>query len=171
VELQHRQRDRLRCVVHLREVHTDGSARIERRPDDRVRQDRDGVVDVVLDGRQAGLSRQQGPRVCSHHRLGLDVDDAGRRMQAPGDLVHVGCGRQAGPQRDELVDARLRHPPDRLHHEPAGGAHLRRELGVDRHQLRVEVAVDLVVVLAAQREVVDPGRARPLHADGGRRIE
>jgi hypothetical protein len=106
--------------------------------------------------------------VREHERVVVHVDDAGLRRGALGDLVGVVGGGQARADVEELPYPRVGgQVPDGARQEQPGG------LG-DVHDGREHLAelvtgrpVDLVVVLAAQPAVPDPGRMGHRDVDRG----
>ena len=65
------------------------------------------VGDVGLDHDGLVVLGEQRPAVRQHARVIVYVGDAGRRVGALRDLVHVVRRRQAGAEVDELADAQL----------------------------------------------------------------
>src|SRR5512144_3304917 len=88
-------------------------------------------------------------------------------MDVPGDLVHGRIGGEATSQVEELPGARLGHHPDRAEDEVPVGAGQSTDAGHDLVEALSEVAVDLVVVLAAECVVVAACDARMLGVDRG----
>jgi len=115
-----------------------------------------GVDIVRCPFRAAG---QQPPCVREHQRVVVDVDDPGPRNQPLGDLMGIVRRRQPGPDIQELAPARL---ASQIAHGPAQElAVLPRLLPDVRQQFGDAVAyfaVDLVIVLAAEPVIPDPGR-------------
>src|SRR5438094_8758619 len=74
-----------------------------------IRRQTSGAWDLVWPGQVAGGGRgprsgQQGARVADHHRIVVHVDHVRVLGGAPGDLVHVLHGGQAGANVEELRD-------------------------------------------------------------------
>ncbi len=121
-------------------------------------------VGVHVGGGALGGAGQQRPGVGQHDRVIVHVDDARLRRRPLGHLVGVVGGRQAGADVQELphpglVDQVLHRPAQERPVGPDAGQHAR----VGRDDLLGGLAVGLVVVLAAEPVVVDPGRVG--HAD------
>jgi hypothetical protein len=113
---------------------------------------------VGLDDLGGVAGVEQGPGVDEHDRIVVDIDHSRPRVRVLGDLVHVALGGQTGPDVDELSDAGL---GDHVAHgPPQEGAIGPRYRGGVRRQLQdlpAHLAVDGVVVLAAELEVIDAG--------------
>src|SRR5690606_5552184 len=121
-----------------------------------------GVEDVGRDERRVLVLLEQRPAVGHHDRVVVHVDDRGVGVDALHDLVRVLGRGQSGAAVEELRDPRL------LGDEPAGPdeevAVLVGEVPGGRglgEDAVAHLAVDLVVVLAAEERVVDPRDARP----------
>jgi hypothetical protein len=108
-----------------------------------------------------GAAGQQRPGVGEHHRVVVHVNDPGLRRDPLRHPVGVVRGRQAGAYVEELADPRLASqvsddPDPQRTGKPGSRAYARVQL----RDLFADLAVDLVVVLAAQPVVPDPGRMR-----------
>jgi hypothetical protein len=149
----------------------DRLAEVEELADLGVVQDLVGLEDVGADEQRLVVLLQQRPPVREHHRVVVDVEDLGVRLQPLHDLVRVLRRRQAGTTVQVLRDARLAGQeaagPDQ---EVAVGPGQVGDLGGHGGDLAQYLAVDLEVVLAAQERVVHPGDAGPrgVHADRNR---
>ena len=126
------------------------------------------VEKVGIDGEMPLRVRGVGEQdlgVRPRHRIVVDIDHARVTAVFVGDLVHVALRGQARPDVDELRDPVFgpgvphdpAHEPPVLAGEDPGFGHQ-----VD-HPLP-EVAIDRVVVVTAEIEVVHPSRAGPVKA-------
>jgi len=126
------------------------------------------IVGVDVLGDPFGSGGEQGAGVRQHQGVVVDVDDPRLGDDALGDLVGVVGGRQTGADVQELADARLTgqvgHGADE--EAPRGAGHV-HDAGKGLAVLVPGDPVDLVVVLAAQPVVPDPGRVRHARVDGG----
>src|SRR5215475_12713419 len=118
-------------------------------------QDRVGVTQVALDRQGSVADCQQSPRVHQHDRVVVDVDHPGLRRHPLGDLVDIALSRQTRTNIQELPDTRrTRQEP---HYAPQEGPSLTNPVPCVRrnleHRFR-KLAIDLVVVLAAEKVVV-----------------
>jgi len=149
-----RERDRLAQVQPLR----------------RLAQHRAGVVHISVDVAGAALrtTGQQRPGVRQYQRVVIDVHDPGLRRGALRDLMGVGRGRQARAHVQELADPGLvGHVQDDPSQERPVGQGDIHDPRVDCAELIAGHPVDLVVVLAAEPVVPDPGRVRHRGVDRG----
>jgi hypothetical protein len=146
-------------VVQDREQEqADGAAEVDQPRDDGVGQDVAGVADVGVDDVGPDRVAEQRLAVGVDDGVVVDVDDADVGVDLVRDLADVARRGQAGPDVDELGDARL---ADQEADDPAeeraivlrGQGRLGREL----HGAARELAVGREVVLAADEVVVDPG--------------
>ena len=104
---------------------------------------------------------QQVAGVQDHDRVVVHVRYPRFRVDAPGDLVRVHRGRQAGTDVDELPDPASRHIADGTHKElPVLPGHLRGDRVDRQHRLR-KLAVGREVFHPAQPVVPDSGDVRP----------
>lgn len=126
-------------------------------------------VDVMGDAlRGAG---EQGAGVGQDQRVVVDVDDAALGGHALGDLMGVVHAGQAGADVQELPDALLiGQVTDGAGEEVAGGAGAGLDAGEDLAERVTGGAVHLVVVLAAQPVVPDPGGLRHGRVEPGERV-
>lgn len=111
-------------------------------------------VDVVREA--LGPAGEQGTRVSENHRVVVDVHDPRVRDDPLGDLVDVLLRRQPGADVQELADALF--PGQRGHGAPQEVAvvpdvEVAARIGGERGSCGGPV--DLVVVLAAEEDVVD----------------
>jgi hypothetical protein len=151
---KHRDRDRLAEVQRPAGVSDDGS----------------GIMHVCVDivGGPLGRAGQQGPRMRQYQGIVVDVDDLALRRHALGDLMGVVRGRQAGPDIQELADPGLAgqvpdHPPE----EQAVLPRLPHDVGEHLLDAITNLAVDGVIVLAAQPVIPDSRRMGHGRVDPG----
>jgi hypothetical protein len=137
--------------------------------DDLVLEDPLRLEDVLGDEVGVLVLLEQRPAVRQHHRVVVDVDDLGLRVDPLDDLVGVLRRRQAGAEVEELGD------PGLAGQEPAGAnkettVFEREVLGFRRGLLHLvqDLPVDLVVVLPQQEGVVHPRDARSGRVDSHR---
>jgi len=91
----------------------------------------------------------------------VHVDHARFRGDGLGHLVRVARGRQAGADVQELPDpGPRRQVPDRPAQERPVGPSQPDDVREHRHDLVADLTVGLVVVLAAQPVIPDPGGMR-----------
>ena len=87
--------------------------------------------------------RQQRLAVRPDHRIDVDVDHTGVRRDPLGHLVHVGLGREAAAEVEELPDAALagqvtHHPADERPVVPDDSRYVRRHLQKPLRRLPVD---------------------------------
>jgi hypothetical protein len=123
------------------------------------------VAQVGPDHGGRGVIRHQGLSVHGHHRVVVDVDDAGVRVSFLRSLVRVRAGRQPGADIEELADPRIAQECDRADEEVAvtarGIQHLWHKLQASLGHLPVGGEV----VLATQHVVIHARRVRDVGAD------
>jgi hypothetical protein len=95
-----------------------------------IGEDSRGIAQVALDGEGHLVVGEQGLGVGQHHRVVVEVDHPGGRVDPVGDLVHVLRDRQARTDVEQLPDARLAdqeadHPAEQV----ALGAHAHLDRG------------------------------------------
>jgi hypothetical protein len=127
------------------------------------------VADVGLHDGRVGHRLEQLQRVRDRDRLVVDVHHPAPGIELVRGLVDVADGGNAGAEVEELGDPLLVAEPDRsLQERPVGPADQRR-VRVHPEQLLGGGAVGGGVVGAAERVVVDAGRAGNVDVDAGRR--
>ena len=141
----------------------DRVVKVDQRADRRVGQDLLWLADVGADHHGVFVLGEHGAAVRQDNRVVVYVDDLGPRGGALRHLVHVVRGRQPGPEVDELADAKLAgregHRTDQAGPVVQGDLHRSGEL-LDEDL--ADLAVDGVIVFAAEQVVVGPGDARHL---------
>jgi hypothetical protein len=119
------------------------------------------VSHVPIDGEGHLVVGEQGPGVAQDHRVVIEVDHAGGRVDAVGDLVHVLRGGQARGDVEQLPEAGLADQvADHAAEQVALGAHAHLDGGQLGDDLIGDGPVGGEVVLAAEQVVVHPGDVR-----------
>ncbi|OLT30270.1 hypothetical protein BJF79_39325 [Actinomadura sp. CNU-125] len=116
-----------------------------------------GAPRVAAHGGRGRHGVQQRLVVDDGDRVVVDVDGAGVRVGPVGEFVHVALAGQSAADVDELPDAGVQQVPDGAAHELAVLAGQQPRDAVQGERGHGGVAVGAVVVLAAERVVVDPG--------------
>jgi hypothetical protein len=150
----------VRYVLHgAQHHHGNGLAEIEGLG--RPAQHLAGIAQVGIDviAGALGGTGEQGPGVGEHDRVVVDVDDPAVRCDLLSHLMGVLGGGQAGADVKELADPRLAgqvaHGPPQ---EGAVGAHAREDDRADLDDRLGRGPVGGEIVLAAEQEVIHPGR-------------
>src|ERR1700733_12395522 len=124
-------------------------------------QDRVGLAEVGADHahRPAGVDERAAVQL--DHRIVVDVQHPGGRVDLLDHVVGVPDRRQAGADVEELAHAELRDLLGRALVEAAVGPGRVPDLGCGRQDVLGGEAIDLEVVVAPEHVVVDPGGRRP----------
>ena len=168
--------DLIRAVPVLDQVqdpdqhHGDRAARVQGRRGLLEEQARVAQVGVEVSRRAVRPAGQQGAGVHQDQGVVVGVDDPAARRDPLGHLMSVIGSRQPGPDVEELPDPRRAgQVADRGGQERPLGAGPGGHARVGSGRFLAGDPVRLVVVLAAQPVVIDPGRVRRGRVDHRRR--